>query len=190
MKNNTKGNIIKKLISNQAFTLAEMVVAIGIFSIASLVISTVYLNANNLHQHTANFQRLQNEGRYIMEKVTREVRAREIKYPVEALQPQELLEFRKDEFGDTVKIVRSLNGEDLEYHVNGISANLNADDIEVVNVQFFVVPNTEDQWGVDPTTNIQPRVTFLLKIKNKDINPKFQREITMQTTISSKVYKR
>ena len=80
------------------FTLVEVVVAIGIFSLASVIISTVYFNTNNLHQQTANFQRLQNEGRYLVEKIAREVRAREITYPIDSPPPQNHLEFLKDEF--------------------------------------------------------------------------------------------
>ena len=179
----------------RGFTLIEIVVAIGIFSIASVIISSVYLNANNLHQHTAVFQRLQNDGRYMVEKITREIRAREIKYPnpVES-QPQDHLDFLKDEVGEEVSIKLSADGKNLKYSINSVngvsSANLNADDVEIVDVKFYVIPNRENIWGDDPMTNEQPRVTLFLKLKNKAVNPKFQKEITIQTTISSKVYKR
>ena len=177
-------------VTRRGFTLIEIVVAIGIFSIASVIISAVYLNANNLHQHTAVFQRLQNDGRYMVEKITREVRAREIKYPVEALQPQAYLDFLKDEAGEEVSIKLAADGENLEYSVNGVLANLNADDVEIVDVKFFIIPGQENIWGSEPLTNKQPRVTLFLKLKNKAANPKFQKDIAIQTTISSKVYKR
>jgi prepilin-type N-terminal cleavage/methylation domain-containing protein len=174
------------------FTLAEVVVAVGIFAIASVLISSVYLGANKLHQNTASLQRLQNEGRYMMEKMAREIRAREVFYPALPVnQPQDYLDFRSDEIGELVSFQRSADQTDLEYIVNGLSADLNAEDVDVVDVKFYVISNTEDQWGADPTTNIQPRVTIFLKIKNNElINPKFQREIILQTTISSKIYKR
>ena len=181
-------------VTRNGFTLIEIVVAIGIFSIASVIVSSVYMNANNLHQHTAVFQRLQNDGRYIVEKITREIRAREIQYPVEAIQPQNHLDFLKDEVGEEVSIKLSADGKNLEYSINSVngvsSANLNADDVEIVEVQFYIIPNQENIWGSDPLTNEQPRVTLFLKLKNKAVNPKFQKEITIQTTISSKVYKR
>ncbi|OGY44145.1 MAG: hypothetical protein A3B89_03300 [Candidatus Buchananbacteria bacterium RIFCSPHIGHO2_02_FULL_40_13] len=170
------------------FTLVEVVVAIGIFSLASVIISTVYFNTNNLHQQTANFQRLQNEGRYLVEKIAREVRAREITYPIDSPPPQNHLEFLKDEFGDQVSI-KKINGN-LEYMVNDQTAQLNAEDVEVVDLQFYVYPSQGNKWGEDPQSNIQPRVTLLMKLKNKAVNPKHEREITIQTTISSKVYKR
>lgn len=187
----------KKLVYNQAgkktqlgFTLAEVVVALGIFSIASVVISAVYLNANNLHQHTANFQRLQNDGRYLVEKIAREIRAREIKYPLEANQPQDHIEFLKDELGQEVSIARSADNKNLEYRISGQAANLNADDVEITDVKFYIIPSEEDKWNTEPISNKQPRVVIVLRLKNKDVNPKFQKEIAIQTTISSKIYKR
>ncbi len=181
-------NIYKKLFAKKAFSLAEVVIAIGIFSIASVIISTVYLNANNLHQHTASFQRLQNDGRYIIEKMAREIRAREINYPVESVQPQNYIDFLKDEMGNNVSI--ALVGGNLEYTVNGQTANLNAEDVEITDLKFYIIPISEDNWSTGPVTNKQPRVVISLKLKNRNINPKYQREISIQTTISSKVYKR
>lgn len=183
-------NIYQKLLSNKGFTLAEVVVAVGIFSIASVIISSVYLNANNLHQHTASFQRLQNDGRYIVEKMAREIRAREIKYPVGIIQPQDHIEFLKDEFGNEVSITRSVDGSSVEYKVNGQAANLNADDVEITDIKFYIIPTEKEEWNAEPLTNEQPRVVIFLKLKNKNINPKYQKEISIQTTISSKVYKR
>lgn len=176
------------IILRSGFSLAEVVVAIGIFAIASVIISSVYLNANNLHQHTASFQRLQNDGRYIVEKMAREIRAREIKYPVDSLQPQNHIEFLKDELGNAVAI--ALVGENLEYTVNSQSANLNAEDVEITDLKFYIIPTAEDNWSTGPITNKQPRVVISLKLKNRNINPKYQKEIVIQTTISSKVYKR
>lgn len=186
---NTNRGVMRGIlrVSPKGFTLAEVVVAIGIFSIASVIISSVYLNANTLHQHTANFQRLQNDGRYIIEKIAIEIRAREIEYPV-LTQPQDHIEFLKDELGNQVSL--ALLGTDLKYIVNGRSANLNADDVEISDVKFYIIPLSEDKWNTEPTTNKQPRVVIFLKLKNKNINPKFQKEISIQTTISSKVYKR
>ena len=177
--------------TQNGFSLAEVVVAIGIFSIASVIISTVYLNANDLHQHTVSYQRLQNDGRYIIEKMAREIRAREIKYPTGGVTlPQNHIEFLKDEIGNEVSI--EWVNQNLVYMVSGQSANLNADDVLVTDLKFYIIPTQADQWGIDPTTNKQPRVVISLKLKNTNTNtnPKYQKEITIQTTISSKVYKR
>ncbi|MDO8668681.1 MAG: prepilin-type N-terminal cleavage/methylation domain-containing protein [Candidatus Buchananbacteria bacterium] len=172
------------------FSLAEVVVVIGIFAIASVIIAAVYFNANNLHRNTANYQRLQNDGRYMVEKIAREIRAREIEYPIEQTQPQDYIQFLKDELGNNVSITKSTSGNNLEYSVNGLAANLNADDVEVIDAKFYIIPTQEDKWNTEPITNSQLRVIIFLKLKNKSINPAFQKEITIQTTISSRVYKR
>jgi len=182
-------HVMRYVLHKRGFTLIEVVIAMGIFSIASVVISAVYLNANNLHQNTANFQRLQNEGRYIIEKIVRETRAREIDYSsIDPLQPQSQIKFLKDELGDEVAI--SLVNGNLIYSVGELSADLNAQDIEVSDVKFYVIPSTQNVWGEDPINDFQSRVTILLKLKNKVFNPDYQREILIQTTVSSKVYKR
>ena len=170
------------------FSLAEVVISIGIFSIASVIISAVYLNANTLHQNTANLQRLQNDGRYIIEKIAREIRAREIEYPLSESQPQDNIQFLPDENNEDLEI-RYLNGN-IEYIINGLNANLNGDDVEVVEAKFYITPLTKDIWGDEPLSNFQPKVTILLKIKNKVANPKYEREVVLQTTVSSKVYSR
>lgn len=171
------------------FTLMEVVISIGIFSIATVIISSVYINANNLHQHTISSQRLQNEGRYIIEKIAREIRAREIQYSeVDGTQPQDHIEFLKDESGNQVSI--DFSNSEINYVVNSQNALLNADDIEITDLRFYIIPNLEDKWNTEPSTNIQPRVVIFLKLKNQNINPKYIKEIGIQTTISSKVYKR
>ncbi|MEK7653089.1 MAG: prepilin-type N-terminal cleavage/methylation domain-containing protein [Patescibacteria group bacterium] len=170
------------------FTLVETLVAIGIFAILSTIIASIFFNINNLQQNTASFQRLQNEGRYILEKLAREIRGRELNYPLEGTNPQTQLIFRQDENGESVSII--FNAPNLVF-INGVgSADLNASDVEVTDMKFFVLPTAEDQWGEAPSSNTQSRVTILLKLKNKVSNPKYQKEITLQTTISSKIYKR
>ncbi|MFH1668287.1 MAG: prepilin-type N-terminal cleavage/methylation domain-containing protein [Candidatus Komeilibacteria bacterium] len=183
--------MFKEIINKRGYSLAEVIIAIGIFSIVSVIVSSVYLSANSLQQHTASLQRLQNEGRYIAEKITREIRGREIDYS-EVLkddQPQEYINFLKDEIGEEVKI--SLIDSNLEYDIGGgTSANLNADDVDVVNAKFYIIPDEQGTWGLDPATNYQPRVTVLLELRSDPPNPKFQQSVILQTTISSKVYKR
>lgn len=187
--------------NKQGMTLVEALVAISVFSVLSMVVSSIFLNVNSLQRNTANFQRLQNDGRFIIEKLAREIRSREITYPV--LEYNEDLIFKKDENNEILLVCYDSVGKDLKYYItqnpNDVSAdciingsNLNSDDIVVSNLSFYVWPVTEDAWGVEPTTNLQPRVTILLKIENDPtkINERNKQELVLQTTISSKVYKR
>ncbi|MFA4871807.1 MAG: prepilin-type N-terminal cleavage/methylation domain-containing protein [Patescibacteria group bacterium] len=189
---------LKKL-RNGGFTLVEVLVAMGIFAVVSVIISGISLNVNNLQQNTANYQRLQNDGRYIIEKLAREIRARELIYSVDELPTGELnfkseLNFKKDEDNKSLSI--SLATGNLIYSIKdeetGQTKNdfLNAEDVNVLDVKFFVVPFFEDNWRTGLTKNAQPRVTILLKLENVAANPKYKKELILQTTVSSKVYKR
>lgn len=192
-----------KLPANSGFTLVEALVAIAVFAIASVIISSIFINVNNLQQNTASFQRLQNDGRYIVEKLAREIRGRELILPDPFTQnPLSQLAFKKDENGDFVYVCFDEGAKALKYYITRDSsegeadclahgANLNADDVLVEKAVFYISPTAEDSWGQEPKENLQPRVTILLVLKNSaSINIKYQKELTFQTTISSKVYKR
>jgi len=171
------------------FILIEMIAVMGIFSIATVIISAVYLNANNLHQNTISYQRLQNDGRYMIEKMAREIRGREIDWDRTLISiggSVDCITFKKDEFGEVVKISLDNLTDNLRYIVDEEIATLNASDAAVTRCSFSITPNPSE----DDQKNYQPKVTILLQIKNRNINPKYEREITLQTTISSRVYKR
>ncbi len=186
-----------KSVLHSGFTLVEILVAISVFAIASVVIAGIFLNITGLQQNTASTQRLQNDARYILEKIAREVRSREIDYPLS--NPQTYVYFRKDELGGYLYVCFDSANNNLKYYVSptGDSTNcivsgepINASDVKVNNVQFYVQPTAEDQWGEMPATNIQPRVTILLELENRNINERYKEVLTVQTTVSSKLYKK
>jgi prepilin-type N-terminal cleavage/methylation domain-containing protein len=182
------------------FTLIETLVAMSVFSILIVIVTGIYLNVNNLQKNTASFQRLQNEGRYITEKIAQEFRARELDVVTTfngVTNPLDAVVFYEDEFDETVEIYYDngviRGGEvipSLAYNSNGAVDYLNSVNTEVVGVRFYVWPSVDNPWGFAPATNIQPRLTFWLKIKNRGVAEKYRKELTIQTTISSKIYKR
>lgn len=191
-------NYITGVDMNKGFSLIEVLVAITLFALVSVTVSGIFVNVNSLQQNTASLERLQNDGRYILEKLAREIRGRRIDY--KAMRDQNFISdiststqtliFKPDEQDVSVEIY--WNAGDLIYSVDieGVveSASLNASDVKVAEVKFVVQP------GDDPTIDffpgIQPRVTVLLKLENRDVVPKYRKELTLQTTISSKFYSR
>lgn len=181
---------MRNIYATRGFTLMEVVIAIGIFSIVSLVVSSIFMNVNNLQRTTANYQRLQNDGRYMIEKMAREIRGREL-ILIEDTNPTSMVSFYEDktgqnEPGQTVQIKYDSIAKDLNYSVDGLTQKLNADDVIVESVKFYVLPI--QSFGT--TINVQPRVIILLKIKNKSSDVRNIRSLVLQTTISSKIYKR
>lgn len=183
--------------NQKGFTLVEVLVAMSIFSILTVVVSGIFVNVSNLHRQTANLQRLQNDGRYMIEKIAREIRSREVDYPLS--NPRTCLLFKPDELGNILMVQYIADGK-IGYSLDQLEKNcdaepaswavLNATDVEVKNLQFVVSPLSEDQWNQQPEDNVQPRVTVLLTIANRDVVDKHRQEVTLQTTISSKLYKR
>jgi len=180
-----------KKINKHGFTLVEVLVSISIFSVMSVIITTVFLSANNLQQNTASYQRLQNDGRYIIEKLAREIRVREIIFP--SGNPENELRFYEDEVGETATVYFDDINDILVYQIEDdfgtFPEQLNAEDVEVINAKFFITP-TQDPFTKANPTDIQPRVTILIQLQNKTVNLEDQRQVSIQTTVSSKIYKR
>jgi len=178
--------LYKKYKQISGFTLIEILVATAIFAVASVIIGGIFMNATNLQRQSANVQRLQNEGRYMIEKIAREIRGRELDLYNSS---STALVFKKDESGNVVTI-QYRSSSSLAYTSQDGTANLNAADVRIPSLKFFIYPQYEYIPGTStPTINVQPRVTILMKIVNNDI-PKYQKQITIQTTISSKIYNR
>ncbi len=174
-------------IKKPGFTLVETLIALSIFAILSVIVSSIYIQANHLQQRISNLQKLQNEGRYMMEKMAREIRGREIKLNYDLTNPTSTLAFNKDEEDNLVRIYWDNNN--LVYDLNGATSTLNSLGIAVLDAKFSIYPTT-DPFSLIPFSNIQPRVTMMLKIKNLDGRAEYQKTLTIQTTISSKNYKR
>ncbi len=187
---------IKK--NNRGFSLAEMLVAVGIFTIAILVSSSVFINVNSLQQQTANMAKLQNEGRYLMEKMGKEIRGRELDYGQTILSSAGLadaLVFKPDEYGETYKLFfdsvsQSIKIETKNSDTVARDAALSKDEIIVENLFFKVAPLV-DPYSVLESVNPpleQPRVTIVMTIKNRGVIERFQKTLHLQTTVSSKIY--
>lgn len=192
-------NLIKNSSHLSGFTLLEAILAIGIFTIASLLVANIFINVSNLQKITANFQRLQNEGRYLMERISREIRGRELDYeqivfdaPTQPLfNLATSLTFKEDEWGEIVRIYYQDQDDDGEpetvfYWSNGLAARLNAEDVEVVDLKFRILP-VDDPFQLD--IFFQPRVTILITLRNKNVPEKYQQTLTLQTTVSSRIYR-
>ena len=156
------------------FTLVEMLIAVTVFSVAAVIIGAIFINSVSIEQRTANYQKLQSNGRYILEKIAKEARGREIKLKYPAENPADGIEFLPDEFNEIVYInATSTNGlNDFKYcsffNDNLDCDNLNSRDVNIEYARFYVFPT---------------------KLKNRDAG-KYTQELILQTTISSKTYKR
>ncbi|MFA5124510.1 MAG: prepilin-type N-terminal cleavage/methylation domain-containing protein [Patescibacteria group bacterium] len=188
-----------KLIRNQGFTLVEMLITAGLFAITSVLVGGIFINVNNLQQQTANMEKLQNDGRYMIEKIGREVRGRELDYertlpPIDG--KVDRLIFKKDEAGEVWQLAYDPEDFMAKIFITTISpdstvfASLNASDVGVSNLQFIVSPIYDPYANVTTDDYIyQPKITLLMTIYNKNVPDRYRKELRLQTTISSKVYR-
>ncbi|MFA6526036.1 MAG: prepilin-type N-terminal cleavage/methylation domain-containing protein [Candidatus Buchananbacteria bacterium] len=194
-------NFTKIKFDQPGFTLAEMLVTVGIFAITMAISSSIFINVNNLQQQTASMAKLQNEGRYVMEKMSKEIRGRELDYDAMAADLNvttgvtKKLVFKTDEFGDAYEIY--FDTDRIKVKISNVSevkiADLTAFEIIVDNLEFIVSPAQDpyEAFSLIPSAPIfeQPRVTIMLVIKNRNVPEKYKRTLLLQTTISSKVYR-
>ncbi|MFA5021185.1 MAG: prepilin-type N-terminal cleavage/methylation domain-containing protein [Patescibacteria group bacterium] len=179
--------IIKK---NQGFTLIEILVTIGIFAIVMMVASAIFINVSNLQQQTANLAQLQNEGRYIIEKVAKEIRGRELDYgqmDIDTDGSTDKLLFKSDEYGEVYEIAYDGGSKSIKITVTNEgfkTAQLNSESVAVDQFRLILTPAAAP--GDEPS--VQSRVTLLLMISNQDGLEKYRKSLSLQTTISSKIY--
>lgn len=180
IKNNKKG-----------FTLIEILMATAIFGVLSVTICGIFVNASNLQSQISNYQKLQNDGRYMIEKIAKEVRSKNLILLYPTGNPTSSVAFWPDELENRVKIYFDASSSALIYEKNGQAAQLNSSDVEVIRAKFFIYP-VQDPFNINvasTTPDIQPRITILLDIANKSV-PKYRKELILQTTISSRRYMR
>lgn len=189
-------NQIKK--NKLGFTLIEVLVTVAVFVITMTVSSSIFINVNNLQQQTANMAKLQNEGRYVMEKMSKEIRGRELDYDAmntainNTTGETDTLIFKPDEFGEIYEIFFDLASNSIKIKINNSDqgVELNSSEITVEKMQFIITPISDPYAdSADITLAAQPRVTIMIVIKNKNVPEKYQKTLHLQTTISSKIYR-
>ena len=179
----------KECVDSNGFTLLEIMLTVAIFAICSVAISGIFLAANNLQNQLANSQRVQSDARYILEKIAKEVRGNELSLVYNLTNSTTTLSFMTDELGYAVAFKFDTSTKSLLYKNSGQWVPLNSEDIIVSDVKFYIFPTKDPFVNTSSTSNEQPRVTVTLEMKNK-YPGRFQKTIFLQTTISSKYYKR
>jgi len=167
--------IRKKQKKSQAgFTLIELLVAMATFMIVIVVVVDIFVTGMGGTQRIFAQQTIQESGRYILESISKEVRMSEIAI---------------DEDGaySTLSIINS-KGEAVDYVFDDESKQLSR--IKEGETDILSDSNTEIIGGfyVKKVGVLQPRVTMVMKIRNKASEAKAQAEINLQTTISSREY--
>ena len=204
--------------NNSGFTLVELLVVTAVFSILMIAIAAVYLAFSKDQVRTKISQRLLNNSQYALEIMAREIKndyifdltpsdsecadligGGNVIYSNCILLVREsgqMVTFFKRAAGDDDQklfyVVLDCNSDysscswgDSESYTQLLGESIN--DTHVENLDFHIMPITDPY---DGNSNQQPRVTILLETSyhsDKDIEAVSH---SLQTTVSSRVYRR
>lgn len=162
---------------NRGFTLIELIVAVFIFSILVVVAGGTFVGTLGLQRRALNIKKVEENGRFVLEFVAREVR---VANPINAADTgcpgTSILAFEHPVNG---LIEYSLAGSQVHRKVDGVDSIISNPDVEVSRLNFCVSGNTV---GDDK----QPRVTIILGLKTPGTAPDVA-TLDLQTTVSQRV---
>ncbi len=197
-----------------AFTLVEILVAISIFTLTATMASSIFSTFAHNQKKIKVSQELLNNTQYVLETISREVKNNEIiSFGADRCQglpvnyTQCLLFTREN--GETNGFVYS--GSEISYvqlncDVNdrGIYSNCVLDDtqepivmlsaaynnVNVLSLDFLLTPDTNPYFDSSGTNNQQPKVTIKMEVSYAGAQIFEQVNYRIQTTVSSRIYKR
>lgn len=199
-------------INQKGFTFSELVVVIGVFSLVLVATTDIFMRSQRIQRRTAALERLQDDARYIMNKVSSEVRAGAIDYTAYG-NPQ-----IDSSNGNSELILTNFDGKKLRFKMsddttntlcpdaqsapcilmsdtNGASwGSMTGKSVRVERLYFYITP-AKDPFLFDEATNgynadQQPRVTVVATLSTSVKGQNEPARTTLQTTISTRSYKR
>ena len=171
--------------SQSAFTLIEAVVSVSIFAIAMTSIVGVFVSVQRLNSESISLQFLQQNGRFIIEDLTKMIRNGQIDYG-------SYLGGVPQPSTDTLRIINQNSenvsifklGDDLIIDRSGIgSSALTGTEVKVLDFKVYIWPATNPF----PGGTEQPTVTVFIDLES-NINPRDTVRIPFQTTVSTRQY--
>lgn len=169
--NDPRGNLRKKSArGSAAFTLIELLVAMAVFSIIILAIGGIFTSALKSQRKVLAIQNSQENARFILEYMTKEIRMSEINSAT----------------ASALNLTNSKN-QNITYNFNSASKiltrtvgataeNLNSSDMEITG-GFYIYE-----------TGLSSKVTIVMKIQNKNVGPAEQSTIDLQSTVAARSF--
>jgi len=199
---------------NTGFTLVEILVAVAIFGFMAAMLAGIYLAFSDSQNRARASQQLLNDTQYALEIMAREIRADQIiDYDPDcasilgANYPTCILLSRED--GQMIAFARGLTDGDLVYitpdctstpgtcNWQGTYRDITSllytglNNIRTTTDTKFVIVPALDPYEVSATApNTQPRVTIFLGATFNSQKDYEQVTHNLQTTVSSRIYKR
>lgn len=170
----------KKIKKNSGFTLLELLVALGIFSVVISLAIGIFVGSSGSQRKIMEFYDTQREGSYLMETVSRELRMAIAIDSAQQNNNSSEIEFTNYE-NDLVKYCRA----DLSGSCDS-AGDYFARNGEVINSSSVIIDDlifyTSENFGVP---KIQPIVTIIIKVKSTG---SCGTEFILQNSITMRLY--
>ena len=190
----------------QGFTLLEMVIATGIFAIVMVILTQVFLATSSAQRKSTAILASQSEARYVLEVIARKVRSGFIFYdhyagssPSSPESEFALLDLADNGTVFTLETVpancpsaESAPCIKMLADIGGTATTtqyLTGKGLKVQNLAFYISPST-NPFIPFAVSSSQPRVTIVMSIQSIGNKPDQIATSFVQTTVSSRYYKR
>lgn len=175
---------------NNGFTLIEALVATTLFAVTMASIVGVYLSVQRLNQTSAAVQTLQENGRFLIENLTKMIRNGEIdyaRYGGGVDQPSDNFLDIVDEDGLPVEIRYTPPAElVIDRGALGSSSYL-GNEVTVKNFKVYIWPQTNPFPKTVSSPKHQPTITIYFNLES-NINARDKISMPFQTTIATRQY--
>lgn len=175
----------------KGFTLIEMIVSVGIFSVVMLVGITALLSVIDLNKKNQSLKVAVNNINLAMENMSRDIRTGtdyhcgttgDITLPLDCSSGEDLMAFEGVSGDDSTfadQIVYRLNNGNIQRSSNGGEdfLNITASDINITNLMFYVQ-------GAEFGDGLQPRVVIIVSGSAGSGGAAF--DFNLQTTVSQR----
>jgi len=193
----TSDTMNKKINNNSGFTLVEILVAMSIFVTAMIAVTAIFSFSNQTQRTTQAVQELQSDARFAMEIMAQQIRRSSIYYASTqyggsiSSNPQDVLVLLNNN-NEQAWFRRGVSGSQgiLEISSDGSAwEQVSPPEINVDLLKFYISPSS-NPFISNPTVNIQPKVTIVMRTSNtsrggENLSPNY-----LQTTVSSRQYLR
>ena len=194
--------------NNKGFTLIEVLIASSIFVTVTVLVSDIFVRINKVQRRTQGIQTTATDARFAFETMAREARLGEIDYDYYGGTVDV-------SGGETVLAITTTNQDKVRFGLQTGSIcptgttsclavclvdtcttsdwqPLTPKGINVTNLLFYIHPDVSPfvAGGTGFSNNYQPRVTMLMTTENITNDDVSKATFTIQTTVSTRVYKR
>ncbi|MBX4187901.1 MAG: prepilin-type N-terminal cleavage/methylation domain-containing protein [Candidatus Doudnabacteria bacterium] len=168
----------------KGFTIIEAIVAASVFAIAIVSSLGVYIATLQLDQKSRAERDVLQNGRFIMEYLSKEIRNGSIDY---ANTTSSVLSIRNQQ-DEILTFFYSPSSKSLQFTRDGSGTTLNSGNVKVSNFQFILNPTT-DPFDLVNDAHTQPHVTIILSLDSANSRVVDSAHIDLHTTVGVRDYR-